>query len=54
MYIFSVFLSEGLYRDPSDVATDQNGGLAHMKNTKVSQFFVHNQDHIIESTRTAE
>ena len=31
----SVFLSEGLYMEPSQVADNENGGLAHMKDTKV-------------------
>ena len=33
--LFSVFLSEGLYMEPSQVADNENGGLAHMKDTKV-------------------
>ena len=32
---FSVFLSEGLYMEPSQVAEHENGGLAHMPGTKV-------------------
>ena len=31
----SVFLSEGLYMETSQVAENENGGLAHMKDTKV-------------------
>ena len=37
LFYFSVFLSEGLYMEPGDVAENVNGGLSHMSEAKVTR-----------------